>query len=448
MSIEGDADDPLRGGSAEEAAVKLRDEPFPREDPFAQYADCYAPKDRAAEVETEEKSLPSASAAAAAPAAKSGEGETKGKKAGVAGAGQGGTESPPDVIEVEEAGGSLVRVKDDPLETKDRETQKPSASATATAAAKKAKPSRRQIRIGESPDALAAMDDGETTLKASKPTKYYKPPKASSRGTPSSSRPQSVVSSGESSSTYAGSSSPATFRGLLRGVQRLFSPGDDALGQYHKEKYSSTLLSPDFRTAKEQSRKADRRAGRTTDLYSPENKEEWRLQCRMRAEERDVDYVRDMKVVFRAKAKDNGGDPIITVVGAHYSKRMIPREDMLLHILKETDHKRLNNKAFSVLYFHANAELESKPKVGFFKSLHAALGGESFCERKIKQIFLVHPTPLLRTWIATFKLRIDPEVFKKVVFVKSLAELRTLLLSENVLADLPQHVLDHEAGLA
>ena len=75
MSIEGDADDPLRGGSAEEAAVKLRDEPFPREDPFAQYADCYAPKDRAAEVETEEKSLPSASAAA--PAAKSGEGETR-----------------------------------------------------------------------------------------------------------------------------------------------------------------------------------------------------------------------------------------------------------------------------------------------------------------------------------------------------------------------------------
>ncbi len=63
----------------------------------------------------------------------------------------------------------------------------------------------------------------------------------------------------------------------------------------------------------------------------------------MRAEERDLDYIRDMQIVTNVSkyaqgghgGGHGGGDPILVAYGAHYSKRMVPREDILLHILKE-----------------------------------------------------------------------------------------------------------------
>ena len=227
-------------------------------------------------------------------------------------------------------------------------------------------------------------------------------------------------------------------------MARLLTGSDEDL-TYYKANYSATGHSPDVRSAKECSRKADRRAGRTTDLYTEENKKHWRMQCQMRAQERDIEYVRDMQVVYKSQQKDEVGDPIVIAIGAHYSKRMIPREDMLLHITKEVGLSKMNEKPYSVVYCHSNVELPKKPAVGFFKSLHAALGGD-VCSNHIKAIYVIHPTPLLRTWMLAFQIRVDPTLFKKVVYVPSLKDLKTLhpISSLRLEEEFPSHVRDCE----
>lgn len=382
------------------------DEPFAGDDPFADKSKCEA--------------------AVGEPQLEVGEAE------GPEGCGS----SPPDLIEVGGERDPLVLVRDVAKEGKS-ERDEPRASRRPEAGKK----SRRQIRIMESPAALAATtDSSDLTLSKSKPTKYYKPPKATS--------PAAKQGSPSSYSTYTGSSSPATLRGLVRGVQRLFSTGEEDLS-FHRDDYSATGESPDFRMAQEQSRGAARRAGRRKDLYTEENKEDWRIQCQMRAQERDVAYVADMRVVYRSRANDNAGDPIVVAVGAHYSKRMIPREDMLLHILNLLRGREVGGKPFTLIYCHANAELETKPKVGWFKSLVAAMG-EHWWLGRVKRVFVVHPTPLLRTWLLSFQIRISKELFGsgRVTYVRSLRELQTHLVSENLVGDLPDHVVDQDGGRA
>lgn len=352
---------------------------------------------------------------------------------------------PPDVIEIGEGSDKLVKVEvDEETPGKGKASSnvdEGGATQSHSSSSRKGKSSKskRNIRIMESP---SAMTNSTTTTFAtpasSKPTKYYKPPKASGRSAFAS--PSSTPR--DSYSTYAGSSSPATFRGLLRGVARLLVGSDEDLKGY-KDEYSATDVSPDVRSAREASRNADRRAGRTKDLYSEENKKEWRLQCQMRAQERDIEYVRDMRVVYRSKAKDMVGDPIVTAIGAHYSKRMIPREDMLLHITKEIAFGPMNHKPYSLVYCHSNVELPKKPAVGFFKSLYVALGSE-VCEHNIKCIYVVHPSPLLRTWILAFQLRVSPTLFKKVVYISTLKDLQKYIASPTFMDELPAHVLDCE----
>ena len=336
----------------------------------------------------------------------------------------------PEVIEAGDGVPRLVKVEN---EDEAKEKQKDQGGVVAK---KGKRAARRKIRIGESPGG-GVEQEPPTTLVASKPTKYHKPPKATSRtsfGTPGSSGAQD---SGYSS--YSGSSSPATFRGMLRGIARLLTGPDDDVEWSYKEKYSAASSSPDVRTSKEFTRKADRRAGRTKDLYTEENKEEWRMQCQTRAQTRDLDYIRDMQVVYTSKVGDHSGHPVVVAVGAHYSKRMIPREDILLHIVKEVSFKL--KTPYSIVYFHSNVQLPKKPAVGFFKSLYAALGGKAH-ETNVKAIYVVHPSPLLRTWLLAFQLRIDPNLFKRVVYINSLAELTRLV--GDLGSDVPAHVRDYD----
>ena len=171
----------------------------------------------------------------------------------------------------------------------------------------------------------------------------------------------------------------------------------------------------------------------------------------------------------------------------------------------------MNEKPYSVVYCHSNVDhLPKKPAVGFFKSLHAALGGE-VCSNNIKAIYVVsktetkqtnkqtkqcnatrhgtteterepflvlcleltlnavcplylfffcvgwcilyaqvHPSPLLRTWILSFQIRVDPHLFKKVVYVHSLRELDASMHGHDqgkasaFAEELPPHVHEFE----
>ncbi len=58
--------------------------------------------------------------------------------------------------------------------------------------------------------------------------------------------------------------------------------------------------------------------------------------------------------------------------------------------------------------------------------------------------YIVHPSALLRSWLLAFQLRIDPELFRRVVYVGSLLELQRHL-GQGALRDLPQHVRDEDA---
>jgi len=82
----------------------------------------------------------------------------------------------------------------------------------------------------------------------------------------------------------------------------------------------------------------------------------------MRCKERDIGYVNAMKIVYRSRATDDFNTPLLVGIGAHYSERMVPRDDMLLHIVKEAE--ILAGRPYSVLYFHSNVTLGAKPQVG------------------------------------------------------------------------------------
>ena len=62
------------------------------------------------------------------------------------------------------------------------------------------------------------------------------------------------------------------------------------------------------------------------------------------------------------RATDDFNTPLLVGIGAHYSERMVPRDDMLLHIVKEAE--ILAGRPYSVLYFHSNVTLGAKPQVG------------------------------------------------------------------------------------
>ena len=320
---------------------------------------------------------------------------------------------------------------------------------------------RRTIPIQESPGAAAAQADASQpsrSLSPSKPVRYHKPPRASGRselggsgGLPND-RPLPPGRNNDDGGPV--------LRGLLRGVARLLSGNSDGL-RYHNEVYSAQLASPDARNAKEQTKRADRRAGRTHNLTSNENKQQWRVQCMMRASERDTSYVRDMRILYASKAVTRDGGGVVVGVGAHYTKRLVPREDMLLYILKTLSVQPKPSHALphggpaipglgasappplSIVYLHAGVKLPKKPAVGFFKSLCVALG-DGFPDR-LRAIYVVHPTPLLRTWILSFAVRVNPEIFRKVVYVRSLRELRAMVPSPELMADIPAHVADHDA---
>jgi len=86
----------------------------------------------------------------------------------------------------------------------------------------------------------------------------------------------------------------------------------------------------------------------------------------------------------------------------------------------------------------------------FFKSLNAALGDVH--SQLIKQIYIVHPSPILRTWILSFQVRVNPDLFRKVVFVNKVEHLPRHGIQINtasaIMQDMPKHVLEYEKTLS
>jgi hypothetical protein len=235
-----------------------------KDDPFAKYGDIYShswPRDSK---DTEGAPQPQQSQTKTSQSGKGKETATQ----------QARKDEPPDIIEIgEEHGGSsrgtttLVKVNDEDPFTSGGHGEDDQTKASKRSIRK----AKRTIKIMESPSVAGGAPAATASFGAptpSKPTKYYKPPRASGKsaldggGSPSSHRAQDASGSGYHN--YAGSSSPATFKGILRGMARLLTGSDEDLS-YYKANYSATGHSPDMRSAKESSRKADRRAGRTTD---------------------------------------------------------------------------------------------------------------------------------------------------------------------------------------
>jgi hypothetical protein len=110
---------------------------------------------------------------------------------------------------------------------------------------------------------------------------------------------------------------------------------------------------------------------------------------------------------------------VMVVVGAHFLLRCLDLERFALYVIKEFE--AVINRPYTIVYFHSAASLQLQPDLGWVKRLQQILGQKH--KHNLHAIYMLHPTLGLRATAIALQLFVDPEVWKKVVYVERLLEL-------------------------
>jgi hypothetical protein len=147
-----------------------------------------------------------------------------------------------------------------------------------------------------------------------------------------------------------------------------------------------------------------------------------------------------MKILYRGGV-DVDGRPIMVVVGAHFLLRCLDLERFVLYVVKEME--PLINRPYSMVYFHSAAALSLQPDLGWVKRLHQILGRRH--KHNLHAIYILHPTLGLRATVLALSLLVEPEVWKKVVYVERLSDLFRYVPREQL--TIPDFVFQHDVEL-
>ncbi|CAK9210978.1 unnamed protein product [Sphagnum troendelagicum] len=147
--------------------------------------------------------------------------------------------------------------------------------------------------------------------------------------------------------------------------------------------------------------------------------------------------VAEMKILYRGGI-DVDGRPVMVVVGAHFLLRCLDLERFALYVIKEFE--AVINRPYTIVYFHSAASLQLQPDLGWVKRLQQILGQKH--KHNLHAIYMLHPTLGLRATAIALQLFVDPEVWKKVVYVERLLELFRYVPREQL--TIPDFVFQHD----
>jgi hypothetical protein len=147
--------------------------------------------------------------------------------------------------------------------------------------------------------------------------------------------------------------------------------------------------------------------------------------------------VAEMKILYRGGV-DVDGRPIMVVVGAHFLLRCLDLERFVLYVVKEME--PLINRPYSIVYFHSDAALSIHQDLGWVKRLHQILGRRH--KHNLHAIYILHPSYGLRAMVMALSFLVEPEVWKKVIYVERLPDLFRYVPREQL--TIPDFVFQHD----
>ncbi|BBN19494.1 ganglioside-induced differentiation-associated protein 2 [Marchantia polymorpha subsp. ruderalis] len=156
-----------------------------------------------------------------------------------------------------------------------------------------------------------------------------------------------------------------------------------------------------------------------------------------RANAVNLTEVAEMKIIYRG-GTDMDGRPVMVIVGAHFLLRCLDLERFVLYVVKEFE--ALILRPYTIVYFHSAASLQLQPDLGWVKRLEQILGRRH--KHNLHAIYVLHPTLGLRATIVALQMLVEPEVWKKVVYVERLLDLFRYVPREQL--TIPDFVFQHD----
>jgi O-acetyl-ADP-ribose deacetylase (regulator of RNase III) len=156
-----------------------------------------------------------------------------------------------------------------------------------------------------------------------------------------------------------------------------------------------------------------------------------------RANAVNLTEVAEMKILYRGGV-DVDGRPVMVIVGAHFLLRCLDLERFVLYVVKEFE--PLISRPYSIVYFHSAASLQLQPDLGLVKRIHQILGRRH--EHNLHAIYILHPSLGLKATVFALQLLVEPEVWKKVVYVERLLELFRYVPREQL--TIPDFIFQHD----
>lgn len=156
-----------------------------------------------------------------------------------------------------------------------------------------------------------------------------------------------------------------------------------------------------------------------------------------RANAVNLTEVAEMKILYRGGV-DIEGRPVMVVVGAHFLLRCLDLERFVLHVVKEFE--PLIQRPYTIVYFHSAAALQMQPDLGWMKRIQQILGHKH--RKNLHQIYVLHPTLGLKATVLALQLFVEPEVWRKVVYVERLLQLFRYVPREQL--TIPDFVFQHD----
>eukprot|EP00245_Coleochaete_scutata_P002972 TRINITY_DN14230_c0_g1_i2.p1 TRINITY_DN14230_c0_g1~~TRINITY_DN14230_c0_g1_i2.p1 ORF type:complete len:568 (-),score=92.07 TRINITY_DN14230_c0_g1_i2:462-2165(-) len=156
-----------------------------------------------------------------------------------------------------------------------------------------------------------------------------------------------------------------------------------------------------------------------------------------RANALNLNDIADMKILYRGGV-DMDGRPVMVVIGAHFLLRGLDPERFVLYVVKEME--AVINRPFTIVYFHSAASLGITPDLGWMKRLQSILGRKH--RTNLHSIYILHPTVFLKTAVMALQVLVEPEVWKKVVYIDRLMDLFRSVPREQL--TIPDFVFQHD----
>lgn len=159
-----------------------------------------------------------------------------------------------------------------------------------------------------------------------------------------------------------------------------------------------------------------------------------------RANARTLTDIEEMKILYRGGV-DGEGRQVMMVVGAHFLARAMDLDRFVLFVVKEME--PVMQRPFVIVYLHSTRRLPVQPDFGWMRRLEQMLGQRH--RTNLHAIYVLHPTLGLKAAVTTLKLLVEPQVWRRVIYVERLLDLFHYVPRTQM--TIPDFVVQHDTDL-